>query len=198
MYAPTEFTGEQILQAFRHDAPSLFLGAVIVAAGLVAAAFWAIRRKHDPLLIYLALFAGLYGLRLWIKADLVSVVMHGSWLFGRVKYAIDFVIPLPAFLFFDAAGFLRRRAKIAGYVPEVVLTLLAFATLAVGPRDIFYQIAGVMIIVSLIILVARSIRTGSSDQDFVVIRRGLLIFVAFAIWENIRGVLGIRLPNIEA
>jgi len=198
MYAPTEFTGEQILQAFRHDAPSLFLGAVIVAAGLVAAAFWAIRRKHDPLLIYLALFAGLYGLRLWIKADLVSVVMHGSWLFGRVKYAIDFVIPLPAFLFFDAAGFLRRRAKIAGYVLEVVLTLLAFATLAVGPRDIFYQIAGVMIIVSLIILVARSIRTGSSDQDFVVIRRGLLIFVAFAIWENIRGVLGIRLPNIEA
>jgi sigma-B regulation protein RsbU (phosphoserine phosphatase) len=198
MYAPTELTGEQVLQAFRHDAPSLFLGAVIVAAGLVAAAFWAIRRKHDPLLIYLALFAGLYGLRMWIKADLVSVVMRGSPFFSRVKYAIDFVIPLPAFLFFDAVGFLRHRAKIAGYVLEVVFGALALVTLAVGPRDIFYQIAGALIIGALIVLVARSIRAGSGNRDFVVIRRGMLIFVAFAIWENVRGVLGIHLPNIEA
>ncbi|MFZ0859817.1 MAG: hypothetical protein WCA27_24710 [Candidatus Sulfotelmatobacter sp.] len=40
MYATApELTADQVLQAFHHDAPALFLGAMIVAVGLVAAAF---------------------------------------------------------------------------------------------------------------------------------------------------------------
>ena len=35
MYAlAPEMTADEVLQAFRHDAPNLFLGAVIVAVGL--------------------------------------------------------------------------------------------------------------------------------------------------------------------
>jgi sigma-B regulation protein RsbU (phosphoserine phosphatase) len=58
MYAPApELTADQVLQAFQRDAVFLFLGAAIVAVGLVAAAFSVIRRKFDPALIYFALFA---------------------------------------------------------------------------------------------------------------------------------------------
>src|SRR5215472_1369632 len=68
----------EVLQAFHRDAPYLFLGAAFVAVGLVSAAFAAIRRKHDSLLIYFALFALFYGLRLWIQATLLGITVRGS------------------------------------------------------------------------------------------------------------------------
>ena len=77
MSAP-QITAEQVLQNFHHDAPNLFLGAAFVAVGLVAGAFAAIRRKHDPLLIYFSRFAVLYGMRLWIRADLLALTVRGS------------------------------------------------------------------------------------------------------------------------
>lgn len=64
-----ELMADQVLQAFHHDAPSLFLGAMIVAVGLVAAGFSAIRRKMDPLLICFGLFAFTYGLRMWMRSQ---------------------------------------------------------------------------------------------------------------------------------
>jgi phosphoserine phosphatase RsbU/P len=198
VYAPApELTAGQVLQAFHHDAPALFLGAMIVAVGLVAAAFSAVRRKYDPLLIYFAIFAALYGLRMWIKSDLMSLTMRGSWFFPRIRSAIDFFIPIPAFKYFNAAGFLRRQARITGYLLGIVLSLLAVAIVAIGPRAIFYQIMGALVIGALIVLAVRSMSGTSVNQDVVVIRRGLVIFVAFAVWENIRGVLGLHLPNIE-
>jgi sigma-B regulation protein RsbU (phosphoserine phosphatase) len=192
-----ELTADQVLQAFHHDAPSLFLGAMIVAVGLVAAAFSAIRRKHDPLLIYFALFAAVYGLRMWMRSDLLSLTMQGSSFYFKITHAIDFVIPIPAFLFFDAAGLLHRWSKTAGYAMGIVLGAFALATLVFGPQDIFYRITGVFVIAALIVLVGRSMRSASVTQDFIVIRRGLVIFVVFAVWENIRGMLGLPFPNVE-
>jgi hypothetical protein len=46
-FAP-EFTGDQVLQDSRRDEPSLFLGAIIMAEGLVAAVLYTLRRKRDP------------------------------------------------------------------------------------------------------------------------------------------------------
>lgn len=170
---------------------------MIGAVGLVAAGFSAIRRKIDPLLICFALFAFTYGLRMWMRSQLLYLTMQGSSFYFKITYAIDFVIPIPVFLFFDAAGLLHRRGKTAGYVTGIVLGAFALATLALGPQNIFYRITGVFVIAALIVLVARSLRTTSVAQDFIVIRRGLVTFVAFAVWENIRGMLGLRLPNVE-
>jgi|ERR1700728_331740 len=192
-----QLTADQVLQAFHHDAPSLFLGAMIVGVGLVAAGFSAIRRKIDPLLIYFALFAFTYGLRMWMQSQLLYLTMQGSSFYFKITHAIDFAIPIPGFLFFDAAGFLHRWGKTASYVTGIVLGAFALATLALGPQNIFYRITGVFVIAALIVLVARSMRTTSVTQDFIVIRRGLATFVAFAVWENIRGMLGLRLPDVE-
>jgi sigma-B regulation protein RsbU (phosphoserine phosphatase) len=198
MYIPSpEMTADQVLQAFHRDAPGLFLGAVIVAVGLVAAAFSAIRRKLDPVLLYFALFAGLYGLRMWMRSDLMWLTMRGSTLYTRVSYAVDFIVAIPAFFFFKAAGLLRRQVKIAGYVLGIVLGSLALATLVFGPHQTFYQIANVLVIAAVIVVLVRSIRQSADSQDLVVIRRGGLIFVAFILWENTRSFLGLRVPNIE-
>jgi len=170
---------------------------MIMAVGLVVAAFSGIRKKHDRILIYLALLAGLYGLRMWMQSGILLLMMQGWSFYPRVSKAIDFVVPIPAFLFLNAAGLIHRRLRSALYGLGVVLGLLALVTLAVGPQSIFYTINGVLIIAALTTMVLISMRRSSVGQDAVVIRRGLLIFAAFIFWENFRNLLGIRLPNIE-
>jgi sigma-B regulation protein RsbU (phosphoserine phosphatase) len=198
MYAPApELTADQVLRGFRHDVPSLLFGAMIMAVGLVAAAISEIRRKHDRILNYLAFFAGLYGLRMWMQTGMFFMEQRWSF-YPRLSSAIDFIVPIPAFLFLDAAGFLHRRTRNALYVAGIILSLLALATLAVGPRAIFYRINAVLIIAALTILVVISISRSSVNRDAVVLRRGLLTFAAFAFWENVRSLLGLSsLPNIE-
>src|SRR5258708_25483856 len=197
MYVTPELSADQVLQAFRHDAISLFFGAVIVAVGLVSAAFSAIRRKHDPILIYLGCLAGLYGLRMWMKSDMLFLTTRGWSFYPRLSSAIDYLVPIPSFFFLDAAGFLHRRLRNFTYVLSAILALLAVATLAVGPQGIFYQINAVLIIAALTALVLISMKRSATNRDNVVITRGLLIFAAFIFWENFRNLLGIPLPNIE-
>jgi phosphoserine phosphatase RsbU/P len=198
MYAVApEFTANQVLQAFHRDAPFLFLGAAIIAVGLVSAAFSAIRPKHDRLLIYLALFAILYGLRMWIQTDLMAATMQGSMFYSRFRSALNLVIPIPAFLFLNAAGFLRRDARIAGYVLGIVLGSLTIAALVMGPHHIFDLAENVLVIAAMWILAARSMSGKSPTRDFVVIRRGLLIWIAFVLWQNMQGVLGYHFRDVE-
>jgi len=61
-----ELTASQVLRVFHHDELRLFLGAAFVTVGLVAGAFCVLRRKFDALLVWLGLFAILYGARLWL------------------------------------------------------------------------------------------------------------------------------------
>jgi sigma-B regulation protein RsbU (phosphoserine phosphatase) len=198
MYAPVpELTADQVLLAFRHDAPSLLFGAIIMAVGVVAAVFSVLRRKYDRLLIYLGLLAGLYGLRMWMQSQLLLLTMQEWPFYARFASAIDFVVPIPAILFLDAAGFLHRKMRGGTYVMEGILALLALGTLAVGRQNIFYTINAVLIIAALTTLVLISTGRRSADRDAIVIRRGLLIFAAFIFWENFRNILGIRLPDIE-
>jgi phosphoserine phosphatase RsbU/P len=75
------------------------LGAAFVAVGLVSAAFAVIRRKHDLLLIYFALFAVFYGLRLWIQATLLGITVQGSAFYTRLRSGIDYISRIPVLQF---------------------------------------------------------------------------------------------------
>ena len=52
-------SAEEVLPAFRRDAPYLFLGPAFAVVGMVSAAFAGLRRQRDSLLICFALFAAL-------------------------------------------------------------------------------------------------------------------------------------------
>jgi sigma-B regulation protein RsbU (phosphoserine phosphatase) len=189
-----ELTSDQVLQAFHYDAPYLFLGAAFVTVGVIAAAFSIIRRKNDLVLIYFAIFAVLYGARLWVQASLLGLVIHGSTFYLRLFVGINYVVPIPAFMFFDAAGLLHRRGKVLGYVMEIILGAIALMTFAFGPLPIYQTINTTVVIVALLAVVAQSL--GSGDRDLVIVRRGLLTFVAFALFDNIVGAFR-RYPRIE-
>jgi phosphoserine phosphatase RsbU/P len=182
-----ELTAGQVLQTFNHDAPFLFLGAAFVAVGMVSAVFSIIRRGHDWVLYYFALFSILYGLRLWIQANLLGLAIHGSVFFPRLASGINYVVPIPGFLFFNAAGLVHRGGKIAAYVLGAILGTLAALTFAFGPSYRYLLINNAVVIVALVAMLVQSVWRGAGNRDFVVIRRGLLIFIAGALFDNVAG-----------
>jgi phosphoserine phosphatase RsbU/P len=186
-----QITASELLRIFHRDEPYLFLGATFTTVAILAAAFSFLRRKVDSVAIYFALFAFLYGQRLWVQAGLLGVLVPHSQLFERLRYGIDFLVPIPAFLFFNAAELLHRRAKIVGYVLGILLGSLALATFAFGPSPSYHLINNVVVIVALVLLVIQSLLNSDRNRDFVVIRRGLLIFVAFALWDNVAQAFGL-------
>ena len=198
MYAPAPgLTADEVLRTFQSEAFTLFLGAAVAATGLVAAAFAVIRRSRVSLLICFALFALLYGTRMWVQSRLFEFIFDGSTLFIRLRSAINYVVVVPAFLFFDGAGFLRRKARILTYSFFAVFALLTLATLITGPSNLYEQTNNVLVIAALALLLTEPMRGLDPDRDFIVARRGLLTFAAFALWDNLSGVFHSRLPRIE-
>ena len=195
MTAP-EMNASQVLSAFHRDAPYLFLGAAFVAVGLVSAAFAAIRRKHDSLLIYFALFAAFYGVRLWIQSSLLGMTVHGSTFYTRLRSGgIDYIVLIPAFLFFASLGLPRRTDRNVGYAMGIIGGVLAAATFIGGDSIFYHLINNVVVIAALIFFIIRFMRGSATERnspsvsDLVVMRWGLLVFVAFALWQNIAGML---------
>jgi hypothetical protein len=56
--------------------------------------------RFDPLLLWFALFAGLYGIRLWMNYQLLWGLGLRPPIFQRIVMAIGFLVPVPAVFFF--------------------------------------------------------------------------------------------------
>ncbi|HXZ39567.1 MAG TPA: PP2C family protein-serine/threonine phosphatase [Terriglobales bacterium] len=200
--AVPEMRAGDVLTAFHRDAPYLFLGAAFVAVGLVAAAFAAIRRKHDSLLIYFALFAALYGLRLWIQSRLLGMTVPDSAFYTRLRSGIDYIVLIPAFLFFTALGLPRQFERAVGYAGVGIGCALAAANFSFGDSPYYHLINNIVVVAAFSFFLIRFMtdssaqRSGPAAADFAVIRWGLLIFVAFVVWENIAGLLSVP-PKVE-
>src|SRR5579871_382819 len=194
---PPGLTADQVLSALKSDAFSTFLGVAIATTGLVAAAFAALRRKRASLLVYFSAFAILYGVRMCIQTTTAYYIFYGWHAFSRIRWAMNYIVPLPAFLFFDAAGFLRRKARLATYALLAFFGLLAVATLITGPSNVYQQTNNVLVIGALVLLFTEPIHDHSVDPDFIIARRGLLVFAAFALFANISDTMRLRLPNVE-
>jgi sigma-B regulation protein RsbU (phosphoserine phosphatase) len=193
-----QITAREVIGAFHRDIPYLFLGAAFVAVGLLSAAFSALRRKHDPLLVYFAIFAVLYGLRLWIQSRVVSISVPASMFYPRFRQGINYIVPIPAILFFDAAGLLGKWGKIAGYVLLAFSCALALATFGLGPSTVYDRINSMVVILAMLALVLQNAPTAAASSDFSIVRRGLLVFAALVLWDNVTGALQITQPSLEA
>lgn len=188
----TELTASQVLRVFHRDEIFLFLGSAFTTVGLVIGGFMIIRRRFDVLLFWLALFAIFYGQRMWMRSELLAMIIPPSTFFARLKSIIDFLVALPAFFFFDATGFLGKPGKILTLVASGVLLCVIVAAIAGAPMGPLRTINNVVVICALLILAVELLRRPIPDKNFVVARNGLLIFAAFALWNNLGGVLGYK------
>src|SRR6201993_536705 len=139
-------SAEDVLSAFQSDAPYLFLGAAFAAVGIVSAAFSVLRRQRDSLLIFFALFAGLYGLRLWISSPLLAMAASNSILHPRVRAGLNYIILIPAFLFFISLGLPRRFERVVGYAMVGLGCILALATFLFGDAAIYGRANNLLVI----------------------------------------------------
>ncbi len=186
----SELTASQVLRAFHHDELSLFLGSSFVTVGLIIGGFLIIRRRFDALLFWLAVFSILYGNRLWAETQLLGMIIPSSEFFARLRAVINFLVPIPAFFFFEAIGFLGKSGKYLAHVSSGIFICLVVAAALAGPLGILYKINNVIVICSILVVVVEFLRHPVRDRDFIIIRNGLFVFIAFALWRNVGGLFG--------
>jgi phosphoserine phosphatase RsbU/P len=100
-------TAGDILNMLRRDWSSIFLAAAFATVGLVSAAFTFPSRKFTPFLFWFSLFSLLYGLRMWIGLDIVQVTLPSSVFFADLRNSLEYLLPIPAFFYFETAGLLQ-------------------------------------------------------------------------------------------
>src|ERR1700749_453537 len=86
----------EALRIFNHSQVFVCLGAVITAVGLLAVGFSILRRRFDPLLLWFALFAILYGVRLVIKNQPMWHPGASHPIVFRLTVGLGFLVPIPA------------------------------------------------------------------------------------------------------
>jgi len=199
----SEMSAAEVLRAFYRDAPYLFLGAAFTAIGIVSAAFAVLRRQRDSLLFFFALFAALYGLRLWISSPLLAMTVPNSTLYPRVRAGFNYIILIPAFLFFISLGLPRRIERVVGYAMVGLGCVFALATSLLGDSAVYERTNSFAVVSASTFFLIRFMADSSSESkhleaaDFAVIRWGLLIFLAFVVWQNLMKFFSTSLPQLE-
>lgn len=188
MFAPdAQLTAGEVLRAFHHDEPFLFLGAAFNTVTILLIGLCVIRRKANGMLLSLAWFAHLYGIRLWINSDLLYLSVPPSEFFHRLSASVDFLVPVPAFLFFHFAGFLGKISKFVTPIFAILFLCLSAGSLIFGTHAAFRVINNSVIVVALLAVAAGWFRRMVHDRDSRVVGAGLLCFIVPSIFDNIYG-----------
>jgi sigma-B regulation protein RsbU (phosphoserine phosphatase) len=178
-------TANEVLHAFHRDEPYLILGSAFTTVAVISICFCVMRRRFDPLLVWMAIFAHLYGQRLWMNASLLRLTIPDSEFFRRLTAATDYLVPIPAFLFFQAAGFLSGWGRKIIIALVTLFTALVVGTFLFGALPAFRLINNSVIVVLIGAMMVMLLLRPSKDRDFVVIRVGLFCFGILAILDNL-------------
>jgi phosphoserine phosphatase RsbU/P len=181
-----------MLRAFRSDEPQLFIGAASITVGLVVVGFLLIRRRFDRLLSFFAWFAVLYGERLWLQSSMLRLIEPLSPLGSQFDKALNFLVAIPAFLFFQETGLVGRAGRVISYT-VCLLEMVLIAAIFIGvPLPLLSNINSGLLIAAILPLVILAFRQREVGRDVVVFRAGLLIFVGFVLWTNTRDLMGYK------
>ena len=191
-----QHSSADILDAFRRSELQLFIAAASISICFVAIGFSLIRRRFDRLLSFFAWFAGSYGVRLWIQSDIYSVMVHPSLSIVRLREAISFFVSIPAFSFFGASGFVDRAGRIIVYIACLVEMCLIGAIFLGVPLHLLDDLNSLVVIGGTVSILILAFRQTVEQENAVVFRLGMLIFIGFVVWTNVGGFYG-RKPTVE-
>ena len=188
-------SAQDLLRIFHRDEPALFLGAAFNTVALICVGVCLVRRRFNAMLVWLAVFAHLYGVRLWLDTDILGISLAQKEVFHRIHWAISFLVPVPAFFFFQAAGLLPRRGKFISSGLAILFGGMAIVSAVRGHITLLHTINNVIVVVALVGILLRAYLRGSQDRDFVVLRWGLLCFAAVALWDNLGGAALLKMDS---
>jgi sigma-B regulation protein RsbU (phosphoserine phosphatase) len=184
-------------EAFRRVEPLLFIAAASVTAGLVVVGFLLIRRRFDRLLSFFAWFALLYGERLWLRTSMYLLAEQPSHLRWQLDSALNFLVAVPAFLFFQETGLVGRAGRVISYT-VCMLEMVLIAAIFIGlPLQLLNDINSALMIAATLPLVILTFRQRNIGREIFVFRAGLIIFVGFVLLTNTRDLLRYRDIELE-
>jgi sigma-B regulation protein RsbU (phosphoserine phosphatase) len=173
-------TADEVLRVFHHDEIYLFLGAAFATIGIVAGAVSFFGRKFDPLLLWLAIFAILYGNRLWLQTDLLALMVPDSLFFRSLRESSNYLVPIPGFFYFRTAGYLGRVGGMLVYPFACIMACLVAGVFLFGPLPAFRYVNNLTVVAALLMLAFYLMRYSERRAEF----RAML-----ALWDNTGGVL---------
>jgi phosphoserine phosphatase RsbU/P len=187
-----QLNANDVLNIFRRDELRLFVAAASITTGLVAIGFSLIRRRFDRLLSFFAWFAAQYGFRLWMKSGIFRLMAGPSLGIARLEMALNLLVSIPAFLFFDATGLVGRAGRWIAYTVCLVdLCLIASVYLGL-PLDSIDRSNSILVIAGSVVMVVLAFRQPAGTKDALIFRAGLVVFVGLVLWTNISELLGHR------
>jgi sigma-B regulation protein RsbU (phosphoserine phosphatase) len=190
-----QFARSDVLRFFDHIQVYFLLGAAISTLGLLSGVFLLLRRRFDPLLFWFTLFATIYGVHLVMDYQLLWWLGLRPEAFRRIVIALEFLVPLPAFLFFDTMHLLGRPGRIIAAIISPVAICLSLATLIIGPH--FRILNHAFLLAALAVFVVALLRSKSDSPDDLLLRRGLILYVACSLYNHLTGIIGHYYHNIE-
>ena len=127
---------------------------------------------------------------MWIGLDIVQMTVPSSAFFVGLHNSTEYLLPIPAFFYFETAGLLSKYGKPIAYALTVVYLCLFFGTLVFGRLPVFGLISNVVLIGSLSSLTVVSLVRKTPDPDVIILRRGVIVFAASVLCGNISSLLG--------
>lgn len=160
------------------------IGVALITIALALFAFALVGRVFaNAALLAAAAFAGLYGVRLIVKAPLV---VHGYWL-PYVSSALEYVVPIPAALLVQFAfGRRLRRVNQTVSIFAIALALFAipFEVATHRPFALKPVIDAVVVLILPLFMVNLFLGAAEDEADRWIVRWGSAIFVLFVVNEH--------------
>jgi phosphoserine phosphatase RsbU/P len=174
-----------VLRIINQNQIFLLVGAAIITVGLLAGGFALLRRRLDPLLLWFAAFAGLYGTFLVFEYQPLWNLGVQAPILSRIALAVGLLVPVPAFFFFDELNLLGKVGRFLRNAIWPITVTLAILTLALGYNVYIDRVNNVAVLAALLVLAIALLRVRQSDRDVSIIRWGVLFFCACALYNNI-------------
>lgn len=176
------------IEALHADAPGIFLGLVILIAGVLSCVLFALRpRPRDSALLYFAIAAVMYGLRLIAITPLIRQAFPHTGMWNWINWIVNYTIFIP-FTFFFLTTVAPQWKKAEWRIVSVALGIAVFGITArlLSARIIAtttYNIEVVLYLplLALMLFVPRR----AADRLLWIIRIGFLVAVAFAVYTNL-------------
>ena len=192
----------QTIEQLGQQVGEIIFGTIFVMIGLTATGIAVIRRgKNIRILVGLALWSGMYGVRLLILSPAVSMNLS-QWFHFYIPY-VDVAISYLTLVFALLAWLDLTRGKLYLYIRAMIFVALAIAVAGIGwfiirkSADTFILYNSLSAAATLLILVVVVTVRKLSDKLLVLPNRGVLaagtlLFAGEALYSNLSNFFGYR------
>jgi phosphoserine phosphatase RsbU/P len=193
---PPSIPTEVVRSALRTNLPFIAVASIVLAAGIASIALSRLRSR-DRLLLWLGIFASMYGLRLFLQNDLIRTAAGAEpAVFRWMDLCLTYVIPIPYAAFArELLGGGWRRSVALWFWVQIVFAPISISIVAwthdKHPTDL---VNNVLIIGGTLLIVMHLFLRRSTELSVHSLKWPMLVVALLVVGNN----LGLRPANFDA